>query len=225
MLAADGMTVILNGRSDRALLERRVEELRRRGGARVEGRLFDVADPEGVTGCFSWIKQQFGRLDVLVANAGVRIDGLLGMIGEDDLRRTLAVNVEGTVNLVQGAARLMTRRRSGSIVLLSSIMGLRGNAGQVAYAASKAAIIGITRSAARELGPRGVRVNAVAPGIIDTDLISDVSEEAIERWRASVWLGRLGDPTDVAEVVRWLASDRSSYVTGQVIGVDGGLTH
>jgi 3-oxoacyl-[acyl-carrier protein] reductase len=223
-LAADGYTVVLNGRDQDAVASR-VDELRRSSDAAVAGQPFDVADSKAVAECIAWIRKELGALDVLVANAGVKYEALLGMIREHDLHRTMAVNVEGTVNLVQAAARLMMRAQRGSIVLLSSVMGIRGNAGQVAYAASKAAIVGITLSAARELGPRGIRVNAVAPGIIDTDLIADTPPEALEQWRASTWLGRLGTPEDVAEAVRWLASDRAGFVTGQVLGVDGGLTH
>jgi 3-oxoacyl-[acyl-carrier protein] reductase len=159
----------------------------------------------------------------VVANAGILEDALLGMIGDGLVQRMLETNVAGTLNTVQAAARVMMRQRYGSLVLLASIVGERGNAGQVAYSASKAAVATIARSAAKELGRYGIRVNAVAPGVIQTDMISHLPDEVLSRRLSDTALGRLGSPDDVATVIRFLVSDDSSYVTGQVIGVDGGL--
>ncbi|MFJ8960031.1 SDR family NAD(P)-dependent oxidoreductase [Lentzea sp. NPDC102401] len=217
-LAEAGATVVITGR-DRETTEKRAAEL----GERVHGRALDVADSAAIKDVFKAISKEHGRIDVLVASAGVLEGGLIGMLTDDHVNRTLTTNVAGTINSVQAAARAMMRKRTGSIVLIGSIVGERGNAGQMVYAASKAALVAAAKSAAKELGRHGIRVNAVAPGVIQTDLISEQSDEVLERVKGDTALGRLGTAEEVAKVIRFLSSDDASFVTGQVLGIDGGL--
>jgi 3-oxoacyl-[acyl-carrier protein] reductase len=212
-LAEDGFTVVVNG-TDEAAARQRAEEL---GG---EALAFDVSDAAAVQAAVRELFKRHKRLDVLVNNAGILEDALLGMIKPD---RTFAVNAMGVLNTMQASARLMARGGGGSIVNVASIIGVTGNKGQVAYAGSKAAVIGMTKSAAKELAPQSIRVNAVAPGFIDTDMTRAMPEEIYAERVASVGLGRAGTPEEVAEAIAWLASDRARYVTGQVLGVDGGM--
>ena len=163
------------------------------------------------------------RLDILVNNAGIVANSLLGMIPQEQIEAVLRVNVQGVLNNLQYASRLMTRNKSGSVVNVASIVGRVGNAGQALYAGSKAAVIGVTLSAAKELAPQGIRVNAVAPGLIDTDMIRSLSPEVRTTLEKGIKMGRVGKPEDVADAIYFLASDLSGYVTGQVLGVDGGL--
>jgi len=217
-LAEAGATVVITGR-DRETAEKRAAEL----GERGHGVALDVTDSAAVKDVFKAIAKEHGRIDVLVASAGILEGGLIGMLTDDHVTRTLTTNVAGTISTVQAAARAMMRKRTGSIVLLGSIVGERGNAGQMVYAASKAALVAAAKSAAKELGRHGIRVNAVAPGVIATDLISEQSDEVLERVKGDTALGRLGTAEEVAKVIRFLASDDASFVTGQVLGIDGGL--
>lgn len=217
-LAEAGATVVITGR-DRETAEKRAAEL----GERGHGVALDVTDSAAVKDVFKAIAKEHGRIDVLVASAGILEGGLIGMLTDDHVTKTLTTNVAGTINSVQAAARAMMRKRTGSIVLLGSIVGERGNAGQMVYAASKAALVAAAKSAAKELGRHGIRVNAVAPGVIATDLISEQSDEVLERVKGDTALGRLGTAEEVAKVIRFLASDDASFVTGQVLGIDGGL--
>lgn len=223
-LAARGATVILNGASDPDRLAARVAELRAEFGGEVDGRLCDVGDAVAVKGCYEAIVSRFKRLDALVNNAGIMEDRLIGMLSPEHVEKTLAVNVKGVLYNLQYASRLMARQRSGSIVNVTSIMGVQGNAGQTVYAASKAAVIGATRSAAKELASQGIRVNAVAPGLIDTDLVQNVPPAILQERLKHIRLGRIGTADDVAKAVYFLVSDLSAYITGQVLGVDGGMT-
>ncbi len=223
LLAANGATVILNGHSDAEQLTARVTELAKRSGVPTNGYLCDVSDPDAVAHVYQEIFKTYHRLDVLVNNAGILQDALLGMIPRDNVERTLAVNLAGSLYNLQAAARLMTRKRSGSIINVSSIIGVEGNIGQALYGSSKAGIIGLTKSAARELAPKGIRVNAVAPGFIDTDMARQLPADVFRQRVDSVAMGRIGTPEDVAKVILFLASDLSAYVTGQTIGVDGGM--
>ncbi|WP_432957947.1 SDR family NAD(P)-dependent oxidoreductase [Micromonospora haikouensis] len=216
-LVAAGASVIVTSR-DGDVAQRAAKEI----GA-VEGLALDVTDPGQVGSVFRTIASGHGRIDALVANAGVLENAPIGMIRPDLVARMLDTNVAGTISTVQAAARMMMRKKGGSIVLLASILGERGSAGQTAYAASKAAVAAIAKSAAKELGPRGIRVNAVAPGLIETDLIRDLPAEVIEQRVADTALRRLGRPEDVARVIRFLLCDDAAFVTGQVIGIDGGL--
>jgi 3-oxoacyl-[acyl-carrier protein] reductase len=183
----------------------------------------DQRDPSAIKSAFARIFRAFGRLDILVNNAGTVDDALLGMIRDESIEDTFAVHAFAAVRNTQLASRLMRRTGSGSIINLASIMGVQGNAGEVVYAGAKAAVIGITKSAAKELAPHGIRVNALAPGFIDTDLTRALPAAIHTERLAQVGMGRIGQPQDVANVALFLASDLSAYVTGQVIGVDGAM--
>lgn len=218
--ALHGAKLILTARDGGGKLDALAEDLRKRGSEILthEG---DVTDSASVQALYKKIHKEFGRLDVLVSNAGVLADGLIGMIKEDEARRLLDVNVLGTLNHIQSAARLMRRTKNGTIILTSSIIGRVGNKGQTVYAASKAATLGIMMSAAKELGPDGIRVNAVAPGFIETDMTAHLSSQVRTERLKGIALSRTGQPDDVADVVLFLASDLSRYVSGQIVGVDG----
>lgn len=217
-LAEAGATVVLTGRDETAAKEAAASV-----GPSVSGRALDVTDAKAVAALVKDVTKEHGRLDVAVANAGIMEGGLLGMIRPDDVDRTLSTNVAGTLHTVQAAARAMMRKKTGSIVVLASVVGEYGSAGQTVYAASKAAVANIARSAAKELGRSGIRVNAVAPGVIETALTESLSEDARASNIAKTPLGRLGQASEVAAVIRFLASDEASFVTGQVLGIDGGL--
>jgi 3-oxoacyl-[acyl-carrier protein] reductase len=213
---------VINGRSGDDT-ERRAAELADELGGETLAVACDASRSDEVEAAYQSVFRRFKRLDVLVNNAGVLADALLGMISPADAERVVATNLFGSIYHLQAASRLMRRGRSGSIVNMASIVGVTGNAGQAVYSSSKAAVGGLTRSAAKELAPLGIRVNAIAPGFIDTDMTRALPEEVFEERVASVKMGRLGRPEDVAGTVLYLASDLSAYVTGQVIGVDGGM--
>jgi 3-oxoacyl-[acyl-carrier protein] reductase len=222
VFARSGARVIVNGR-DRARVEERADALFRTTGNPAFALPGDIGQPAEVKAMFQAIFKQHGHLDVLVNNAGILDDALLGMISDEAIQRSFAVNAVGALHALQGAARLMVRAGRGSIVNVSSIIGTDGNDGQTVYGATKAAVIGMTRSAAKELAPKGVRVNAVAPGFIDTDMIRHLPEATREARLAGIKSRRIGTPEQVAHVIAFLASDLASYVTGQVVGVDGGM--
>ena len=183
----------------------------------------DMGEPAQVAALWRQVHKRFGRLDILVNNAGILADARLGMIAQDMMRRALAVNLMGVIDNIQAASRLMRRAGGGAIVSVSSIVGLRGNAGQTVYAAAKAGIVGATLAAAKELAPDNIRVNAVAPGFIDTGMIAHLDPATTAERLAAIPLGRAGTALEVAEVIAFLASDAARYVTGQVVGVDGGM--
>ncbi|HMP73361.1 MAG TPA: SDR family NAD(P)-dependent oxidoreductase [Kiritimatiellia bacterium] len=185
--------------------------------------VYDVTDFSAVKMAAQQIRSEYGRLDGLINNAGVLNDAVLGMISEIQMDQVLNVNLKAVINHMQLAARLITQPEGGTIVNISSIIGRVGNAGQAIYAASKAGVIGATMAAAKELASRQIRVNAVAPGYIDTDMIRHLPPTTHADRLKSIAMQRLGTPRDVARVVTFLVSDLSSYVTGQVIGVDGGM--
>ena len=216
-LAEAGATVVLTGRD-----EAKAKEAAAAAGA-ASGLALDVTDAKAVSTLVRGVAKEHGKLDIVVANAGIMEDALLGMIREELVDTTLSTNVAGTLHTVQAAARAMMRKKTGAIVVLASIVGEHGSAGQTVYAASKAAVANIARSAAKELGRSGIRVNAVAPGVIDTDLTSGLTEEAKAENIGKTPLGRLGTPEDVANAIRFLVSDDASFITGQVLGIDGGL--
>jgi len=183
----------------------------------------DIADPAQVTALYREVHKRFGRLDVLVNNAGILGDARLGMISDDMIRRVMATNLESVITNIQAASKLMRRTGGGAMVSVSSIIGLRGNPGQVVYGAAKAGIIGATLSAAKELAADRIRVNAVAPGFIDTDMIRHLTPQLTTERIAAIPLGRAGTAEEVAEAIVFLASDKARYITGQVLGVDGGM--
>ena len=179
----------------------------------------DVSDPEQAKALVDAV----GELDILVNNAGVTRDGLIARMSDEDWRIVIETNLSGTFHTCRAAARGMMKRRSGSIVNVSSIVGLHGNPGQANYSASKAGIIGLTKALARELGNRGVRANVVAPGYVDTRLTQVIADEMKELMLANTPLGRFGRPEDIAGAVRFLCSEEASFITGEVLLVDGGL--
>lgn len=181
----------------------------------------DISIDSEIDRLFKHIKEKYGRMDALVNNAGIVINNLLMMTRTEELDKVIEVNCKGALLCMRLASKLMMKQRSGRIVNISSIVGVDGNSGQVAYAGSKAFIIGMTKSAAKELGMYGISVNAVAPGFIDTDMTRSLKPEIKERLLLNIPLGRIGTPEDVAKTVVFLCSDMSEYVSGQVIGVDG----
>ena len=212
-LAAAGAAVVVGYRSGQLEAE---EVARVIGGRAVQA---DVADPESALA----LVEAAGDVDILVNNAGLTRDGLLARMSDEDWHTVIATNLSSVFYTCRAVARPMMKRRSGSIVNVSSIVGVHGNWGQTNYAASKAGIIGFTKSLARELGSRNVRANVVAPGYVQTQLTEVLPEEAKQAMLQQTPLGRLGDPRDVAGVVRFLCSDEASFVTGEVLLVDGGL--
>ena len=221
-LAAWGATVVLTGR-DPETATIRAAAVAADVGTEVAGIGLDVNDEDAVQAAFRGTAKRYGRIDALVAAAGTLEAAPVGMMARDHVERMMATNVSGTLATLRAATQVMTRKRSGSIVLFGSIAGEQGAVGQTAYAAAKSAVAGAARSAARELGRYGIRVNAVAPGVIRTDLTAGQSDEILEVVARRTPLGRLGEPADVARVVRFLVSDEAAFVTGQVLGVDGGL--
>lgn len=192
-------------------------------GAKALAVQCNVAKADEVKALMDAAVKEFGRIDILVNNAGITRDGLLMMMKEEDFDAVIAANLKGTFLCMKAVSRIMMKQRYGRIVNLSSVVGLRGNAGQVNYAASKAGVVGMTKSLAKELASRGVTVNAVAPGFIATDMTAAMTDAAKEATLASIPLQRLGAPEDVAHAVAFLASDEAAYVTGQVLCVDGGM--
>lgn len=221
--AQAGASVVLMGRSLEHLEEACATIRKHHLDADVSAIACDVAQPQSVQTAFQAVFKAHKRLHALVANAGVLDDALIGMVTQDQIERTFAVNTFGTIHCAQYASRLIARSGGGSIINLSSIIGRTGNVGQTVYAGSKSAVIGITQSLAKELAPQAIRVNAIAPGFIDTDMARSIPPEKFEERLASIKMKRIGTPEDVANVALFLASDLSSYVTGQVIGVDGGM--
>jgi 3-oxoacyl-[acyl-carrier protein] reductase len=221
-LAVHGHDVALLGRDTAALDEtaRAVEAAR--PGARAIVHAVDVSDAAALTAAVDATVGAFGRLDTVVANAGMSRDGLILRFKPADFDQLLDVNLKSAFVLSAAVAKPMLKARGGAIVFVSSIVGISGNPGQTAYAATKAGLLGLTRSLAKELGSRNVRVNAVAPGLIETAMTADLSDAARAAFLGSLALGRPGTPEDVAGVVTFLASDAARYVTGQTIVVDGG---
>lgn len=222
-LARAGATVVLNGAHDDNSLRERARELQEEFGVECIGLLANAANANAVRACYAGIFQRFGRLDVLVNNAGILRDALLGMASREMIDEVFGTNALGSIYHLQEASRLMSRKRSGSIINISSIVGRVGNEGQAVYAASKASVLGLTSAAAKELAPLNIRVNAIAPGFIRTEMTSALPEKRYAERLASIKMGRIGEPEDVANAVLFFASDLSTYVTGQVLGVDGAM--
>lgn len=197
-----------------------------RGSGAPEGLLgvhCDVTDSEQVAAAFDEVEAAHGRVEVLVANAGITDDGLLLRMGEEQFSRVLDANLAGAYRVAQRASTSMLRNRRGRMVFLSSVVGLSGGAGQANYAASKAGLVGLSRSIARELGSRSITANVIAPGFVETDMTGELTEDRRKEILAQVPLGRMASPEEVAGAATWLASDSAAYVTGAVIPVDGGL--
>ncbi|MDY0377875.1 MAG: 3-oxoacyl-[acyl-carrier-protein] reductase [Desulfobacterales bacterium] len=201
----------------------RTEDMVREKGAAVTAMKVNVALADEVDGFFDQILKQTGRVDVLVNNAGITRDGLMVRMKEKDWDDVLDTNLKGSFHCARAAARIMMKQRCGRIINLSSVAGVMGNAGQVNYASSKAGMIGLTKASAKELAPRGITVNAVAPGWIETDMTASLPLKVQEAMVSQIPLGRVGQPEDVAEVVKFLASEAAGYITGQVIHVSGGM--
>jgi 3-oxoacyl-[acyl-carrier protein] reductase len=221
-LGAAGAEVVVNYASAADRAEQVCAHVLGKGGT-AHAIAGDVSTPEGAAGLVAQVESEVGPIAILVCNAGITRDNLIMKLSDDDWRSVIDTNLGGAFFTCRAVARPMLKRRAGAIVTMSSVVGVHGNAGQTNYAASKAGLIGLTKSLAKELGGRGIRVNAVAPGYIETALTEALPESAREAILAQTPLGRLGEPADVARVVRFLVSDAAAFVTGDVLAVDGGL--
>ena len=230
-----GRVVLVTGGNrgiGRAIAERFVAEGYRtavtaRSGKGPEGTLTvraDVTDAASLDAAFTEVEREWGSVEIVVANAGITKDTLLLRMTEDDFDSVVATNLGGTFRVVKRASKGMLRARWGRVILISSVVGLYGSAGQINYSSSKAALVGFARSLTRELGGRGITANVVAPGFIETDMTAELPEETQAEYKRSIPAGRFATPDEVAGVVAWLASDDAAYVSGAVIPVDGGLT-
>lgn len=222
-LANEGANVAISYRSNDAAAEEVAEEVRA-AGAQCETFKGDVASPEDVDALFKGVGEAFGPVEILINNAGLTRDNLMMRMKENEFDEVLSTNLKGTYLCTRAALRPMVRARWGRIVNVSSVVGLVGNAGQANYAASKAGIIGFTKSVAREVAQRGITANVVAPGYVETELTSSLSEEVKDRIREQVPAGRFAEAEEVAEVVAFLAGEGAGYITGQTLAIDGGMT-
>ena len=221
-LADHGANIVINYRNS----DKEAEELKailEGKGVKVLTVKCDISNFEDSKNLMDKCKEVFGKIDILVNNAGITKDTLIMRMKEEDFDNVIDVNLKGTFNCAKHASAIMLKQRFGKIINMTSVVGIAGNAGQVNYAASKAGVIGLTKSLAKELGSRGITVNAVAPGFINTDMTASLSEKVKEEASKNIPLKRLGDPEDVANLVGFLASDAANYITGQVINVDGGM--
>lgn len=221
-LAKQGAHVVVNYVRGEAEALRVVQGIEERGG-KAEALGFDVSNMAAAEEAIVSLAKRLGRLDILVVNAGIAIDGLVVRVKEEEIDRVLSVNVKGAIACARGALKTMMRARTGRIVFLSSIVGEMGNAGQAVYSASKAALIGLTKTLAREYASRNVTVNVVAPGFVETDMTAVMSEEARKGMLSTIPLGRTGKPEDVAAAIAFLCSDEASYITGETLRVNGGM--
>jgi len=219
----NGANVLLCYRSDDAAAEETARELKQYGTT-VELLRGDISDPAHAKEAVRRMKELFAIIDILVNNAGITKDKLLLRMDDSDFTSVIDTNLNGAFYFLKEAAAVMVKQRQGRIINLSSVAGVRGNPGQINYCASKAGIIGMTLSAAKELGRRGITVNAIAPGFIETEMTSVLSDDQKQAMLAAISLGRAGSPADVAKAACFLASDSAAYITGQVIGVDGGIS-
>lgn len=225
-LAAAGMNVVVNSSSEKSLsaAEALAAEIAGQFGVEAVAVAANVADEAEANALIAAATDAFGRVDVLVNNAGITRDGLAARMGDADFDAVIDINLKGTFHCCRAAAKVMMKQRWGRIINMSSVVGVYGNAGQVNYAASKAGVIGMTKTLAKELARRNITANAVAPGFIATDMTDALSEAQKEAIVGRIGSGRLGEPADIAHLVRFLASDEASYITGQVICVDGGMS-
>lgn len=220
-LAERGATVIVNYSGSEEKAQQTVSEIKKNGGEAVAVKC-DVADFAACEKLAKDVIGRYGRLDILVNNAGITRDGLIMKMSEQDFDSVMDTNLKGTYNMIRHFSRWFLKQKSGRIINIASVSGVIGNAGQANYSASKAGVIGLTRAVARELSGRGICINAVAPGIIDTDMTRQMSEDAKKGIEAMIPMGHMGKPEDVARLVGFLA-DEAEYITGQVICVDGGM--
>ena len=221
-LAARGATVIVNYNRSGAAADEVVAQIEAAGGV-ARSLQTDVSDADQVAGMFKAVISEFGAVDILVNNAGMTRDNLIMMMKPADFDVVIETNLRSCWLCCKTAARTMMRKRSGSIINITSVVGIAGNGGQTNYAASKAGIIGLTKSLAKEVAARGIRVNAVAPGFVETDMTADLPDEIKERAIKAIPLGRMGAAKDIASAVAFLASDEAAYITGQTLVVDGGM--
>lgn len=221
--AKGGATLALNYAGNAAAANEALALVEQAGAARAKLYQFDVADPAACAAAVEAVVAELGGLHVLVNNAGISIDQLVMRMKDEDWNRSLQVNLTGNFNLIRAASRPMMKAKGGAIINITSVVGEMGNAGQAAYAAAKAGQIGLTKAVARELASRNIRVNAVAPGYIDTDMTAALPEAAKTKMTEMIPLSRLGTAADVASAVAFLASDQASYVTGEVLRVNGGM--
>ncbi|NMO13333.1 3-oxoacyl-[acyl-carrier-protein] reductase [Pyxidicoccus fallax] len=219
---AGASTVVISYAGNEAAAQETVGMLQA-AGAKAEALKFDVADTAACSSAVEGIVKTHGRLDVLVNNAGVAVDGLVMRVKDEDWDKQLDTNLKGAFALIRAASRPMMKQRGGAIINISSVVGEMGNGGQVAYSASKAGLIGLTKSVAKELASRNIRVNAVTPGFIGTDMVSHLDDELRQKMLGGIPLGRLGNPEEVAGAVLFLASDAASYITGESLKVNGGM--
>ena len=220
--ASEGAEVIVNYSGNDEAAQKTVDEITVTGGQAQKYKC-SVNDSESVKVMIDEIIKEFGRIDILVNNAGITKDGLMLRMTDEDFDRVIDVNLKGTFNCTKYVSKYMLKQKSGKIINISSVVGLSGNAGQVNYSASKAGIIGITKSAAKELSSRGITVNAVAPGYVDTDMTKVLSDNIRNEILKNIPLQRMGNVEDISNCVAFLASEDASYITGQVISVDGGM--
>jgi 3-oxoacyl-[acyl-carrier protein] reductase len=221
-LAGEGATVIVNYAGSVQKAQEVVEEIQKSGG-QAQALQCDVSDFEACDALAKRVLDEYGRLDILVNNAGITRDGLIMRMSEADYDSVLDTNLKGAFNMIHHFSRSFLKQRSGRIINISSVSGVMGNAGQANYSASKAGLIGLTKSVARELASRGVCVNAIAPGFISTDMTGQMGESMKAQVQQMIPMGHMGSPEDVAAVAAFLADEASAYITGQVICVDGGM--
>ena len=219
LLLSEGANVIINYLNDKDSADKIIKKY-----DKAQSFQADLRSEEEINNLFKFVNSKYGRLDALVNNAGVMLPNMIATTNENDINHQIELNIKAPFYCLRKAARIMMRKQSGSIVNISSIMGRFGASGHAIYSATKGALLSMTLSASKELGPHGIRVNAVAPGIIDTELINHINAEKKNQFSKYIALGRIGAPDDVAKVVGFLCSDWSNYISGQIIGVDGDMT-
>ena len=221
-LASFGATVVANYPNSNDSAEQTVEEIEKKGGTAIMSE-FDVSDFDAVQEGIGSVIEKLGGVDILINNAGITRDGLFLRMKEEDWDVVYSVNLKGVFNCTKAVIRNMSKQKYGRIVNIASVVGEMGNAGQLNYSSTKAGVIGFTKSAAKEFGQRGITVNAISPGFIQTDITQEIPEEYKQKYMESIPLGRFGETKDISNIISFLVSDNASYITGEVIRVNGGL--